>query len=582
MLLLSRTQQQRLARRFSRLYGRDRSDRLMRRFLMMLGRYGIGESVEKKPLWSEKDTVLITYADSLREEGCVPLQTLADFLRKHAKGAVETVHLLPFYPWSSDDGFSVIDYRRVDAANGSWDDVEKLGEDFGLMFDFVLNHCSRKHQWFRDFVTGVEPGRGYFVTADPEEDLSAVVRPRSSPLLTRTSTRHGERWVWTTFSADQVDLDWSNSDLLFEFLDILFLYLSKGARILRLDAVAFLWKTIGTDCLHLPETHEVVKLFRDVLDVVAPSALLLTETNVPHEENISYFGKGDEAHMVYNFSLPPLVLHGLLRGNASVLSRWARELPTLGKGQCFFNFTASHDGIGVRPLQGLVPPEELDWLVGEVKARDGRVSMRSLPDGSEVPYELNISYLEALRDERDENLGQRRFLLSQALVLAMPGLPAVFIHSLLGTPNDLAGLEELGYARAINRRKWDLAELERELEDPESRQARIFHEMLRLLRIRREQAAFHPEAPCEFLDAGPGLFAFTRQSQRSGQTLLCLFNFTAEPVAIETGGEGGTNPGIPAIPPGSTDLLTGWKVPEEEDFQLALEPCGFRWLRVAG
>jgi len=574
MIFLSREQGRRLRRRFDKLYGREVAPRLMERFLMMLGRYGVGEGPqEKRELWNEKDVVLITYADSLRSPGAPPLATLRSFLCEHAKGAIETVHLLPFYPWSSDDGFSVIDYREVARENGSWDDVEKLGEEFDLMFDFVLNHCSRKSAWFREFVIGVEPGKGYFVTADPEEDLSAVVRPRTSPLLTKTATRNGDAWVWTTFSADQVDLDWTNPDLLFEFLDILFLYLSKGSRIYRLDAVAFLWKTIGTDCLHLPETHEVVKLFRDVLEIVAPSSILLTETNVPHEENISYFGKGDEAHMVYNFSLPPLLLYSYLKGDATLLTSWALGLPPLGKSQCFFNFTASHDGVGVRPLQGLVDDSEIAWLAGEVRARGGRVSSRSLPDGSEAPYELNISYREALRIDGDTATSRRRFLASQALMLAMPGMPAVYIHSLLGTPNDLEGLEKLGYNRAINRKKWDREKLEDELGNPGSEQAAIFSEFLRMLRTRREQSAFHPGAGCRFLDLSPHVFAFTRTCPKSRQTILCLFNLTGGEVSVTyTASDGAADI--------ATDLLTGRKVPCDPELDCPLPAYDFVWLRL--
>jgi len=121
-------------------------------------------------------------------------------------------------------------------------------------------------------------------------------------------------------------------------------------RIARLDAVAFLWKELGTNCLHLPETHELVKLFRDVCEIVAPRAIILTETNVPHAENVSYFGQGDEAHMVYQFSLPPLLLHAFITGNGQYLTHWASGLEPPPAGCTFFNFTASHDGVGVRPF----------------------------------------------------------------------------------------------------------------------------------------------------------------------------------------------------------------------------------------
>ncbi|MGE9296820.1 MAG: alpha-amylase family glycosyl hydrolase, partial [Puniceicoccales bacterium] len=297
----------RIKKRLRYLYG-DQADQLTERLYYMVGRYGVGTQPPIKPEnpWTENDVFLITYADMVQQEGEAPLATFRRFATEHLKGAINTVHILPFYPWSSDDGFSVIDYREVKSDYGNWRDVERLGDDFKLMFDLVLNHCSSQSAWFRDFLVGIAPGDEYFLEMDPATDVSAVVRPRTSPLLTKTITRDGDAWVWTTFSADQVDLNWQNPDLLFEFLDILLLYISHGATTVRLDAVAFLWKELGTDCLHLPQTHEMVKLLRDVCELVAPHVLIITETNVPHAENVSYFGNNDEAHMVYNFSLPPL------------------------------------------------------------------------------------------------------------------------------------------------------------------------------------------------------------------------------------------------------------------------------------
>ncbi len=572
MTHLSRELENRLRRRLVKLYGKEAAPDLLRRFRMMLGRYGITAKEGSKSRWSERDTMLITYADSLQDGNKAPLSVLHQFLKEEVEEAIEIVHLLPFFPWSSDDGFSVIDYRKIDSTCGTWSDIEKLGEDFDLMFDFVLNHCSRKNQWFRDFVIGVAPARDYFVTADPDADFSEVVRPRSSELLTKTPTRNGDKWVWTTFSSDQVDLNWKNPDLLFEFLDILFLYLSKGSRFLRLDAVAFLWKKIGTDCLHLPETHEVVKLFRDVLNIVSPDSILLTETNVPHEENLSYFGKGDEAHMVYNFSLPPLVLYGYLKNDSSLLAKWADSLPTLPKGQCFLNFTASHDGIGVRPLQGLVGKEDLDWLIDQVRERDGQVSMRAMPDGSESPYELNISYMEALRVKGDEQLSTRRFLSSQALMLSMPGIPAIYIHSLLGTPNDLEGLKKLGYNRAINRKKWNLQDLKAELNKDGSAQNINFEQYQSLLKIRREESAFSPGAAFTVLSTAPGLFAFIRTCPATGTEILCLYNFLEEELDLSAQ----VSETIGLQIKDAHQLIAS----ETGEGLKMIEPCGFRWLRI--
>lgn len=522
--------------RLELLYGSTRRGLLLRRLYHMVGRYGVGATRQNRPQqhWDEQDVVLITYADMVQSPQERPLQALQAFCVNELKGAISTVHILPFSPWSSDDGFSVIDYRAVEPAYGSWEDVRAIGRNFRLMFDLVLNHCSSQSQWFRDFLTGIDPARNFFLPTDPTEDLSAVVRPRTSPLLTKTVSRDGNVWLWTTFSSDQVDLNWKNPDLLFEFLDILFTYIAHGARTIRLDAVAFLWKEPGTTCLHLPQTHEVVKLLRDVCELVAPQTVLITETNVPHEENISYFGNGDEAHVVYNFSLPPLLLHALLTENTKYLYRWASQLIYPQTGCTYLNFTASHDGIGVRPAQGLLPAKEFDRLIEAVKTRGGEVSSRTLPDGTQAPYELNITYTSALTTEGEpEDISIARFLCSQAVALALKGIPAVYFHSLLGTPNALDTLAQTGRARSINRKKYTTTELQAILNAPESMQAKIFHRYQHLLRRRTSHPAFHPDGAQTFHETPHNLLFIERTSPDGEQTVFCLFNFSAEEIVVK-------------------------------------------------
>jgi len=518
----------RIKRRLRYLYG-EQADQLTERLYHTIGRYGVGTQPPTPPesRWTENDVFLITYADIIQKEGESPLATFHRFATEQLKGAINTVHLLPFYPWSSDDGFSVIDYREVKPDYGSWRDIERLGDGFKLMFDLVLNHCSSQSCWFRDFLVGISPGHEYFLEMDPTTDLSEVVRPRTSPLLTKTITRDGEAWVWTTFSADQVDLNWENPDLLFEFIDILLLYISHGATTMRLDAVAFLWKEIGTSCLHLPQTHEMVKLLRDVCELVAPNVLIITETNVPHAENVSYFGDNDEAHMVYNFSLPPLLLHALITNNSDYLTKWAKglEFPDPGEG-AFFNFTASHDGVGVRPLQGLLPQKEFDKLIAAVEERGAHVSKRTLPDGSQSPYELNITYYSALAGRHDTGLGAARFLCSQAVALAFKGVPAVYFHSLTATPNYHEGVERTHHPRTINRRKYEEGELMHILADDQGVQGKIFRRYLQMLRRRSNYPAFHPDGGQQILEAGPSLFAFIRTSPSGAQSVFCVFNFS--------------------------------------------------------
>lgn len=573
---VSREQLRSVRRRLNLLYGGN-SEKLLERLFMMIGRYGVGrfETISNGDRWDERDSVLITYADSLHAstEGN-PLHTLDQFSQQHLTGAIRTIHLLPFYPWSSDDGFSVIDYRKVDPACGHWQDVERLGQSFDLMFDLVLNHCSSKSSWFKDFVAGIEPARHYFLDMDPAGDYSAVVRPRTSPLLTPTRTRDGEAHVWSTFSADQIDLNWQNPEVLFEFIDILMLYISKGMRIVRLDAVAFLWKSLGTSCIHLEQTHEVIRLFRDIVEIIAPRTILLTETNVPHEENISYFGGGDEAHMIYQFSLPPLLLHGLATGSARYLTHWASELDPPPPGCTFFNFTASHDGVGVRPLEGILPQKETDRLVQHVENAGGKINRRILPDGSERPYELNVTYFSALSDPKDPRLGARRFLCSQALMLSLRGIPGVYLHSLLATPNDTEAVEQTGINRRINRRKWPVEELQTHLSDelPQF----VFQTYLQMLRRRSAQPAFHPDAPQQVFDIDPEIFAHNRVSLNGDQTIVCLYNFTAASKSL----------GVESIraldlPAGDAyDILSGRAQPIESSKPFVLEPYQALWLTV--
>jgi sucrose phosphorylase len=533
MKTLSCNLMHRIHERLSRLYGEERAPRLLERLNLVARRYA--ENSFALPAscpqtsWDQSDVLMITYGDMVRKEGEAPLVTLKRFADEYLKGAINIIHLLPIYPYSSDEGFSVIDYRKVNPDLGDWEDVDAFSQDYSLMLDLVLNHCSRHSQWFQDFVNGIAPARDFFVTASPEDDLSAVVRPRTHPLLTRTQTRHGERYLWTTFSEDQIDLDFSNPDVLFEFLDILLFYASHGARIVRLDAVAFLWKRIGTSCLHLPETHEVVKLMRDVLELVAPNVLLLTETNVPHEENISYFGQGDEAHLVYQFSLPPLLLHALHTGNTRYLHDWAANMDPPPEGCTFLNFTASHDGIGVRPLEGIIPDEELAALIEAVEARGGYVSKRTGPDGSERPYELNITYFDALSDPGKapgkEHLD--RFLCSQTVPMALRGIPSVYFHCLTATPNDHAGVERTGAPRSINRHRWDEAELMSLMKDENSTTHQVFTEYLRRLRLRIQQPAFHPDGKQWVMDLPDGLFGVERTAPDGSQTIFAVANLSS-------------------------------------------------------
>ncbi|MDA9776790.1 sugar phosphorylase [Rubripirellula sp.] len=487
-------------------------------------------SSEFAELWDETDVVLITYADQIRQHGRSPLQAQNKFLLDHSLDDLfSCVHLLPFCPYTSDDGFSVVDYLAVDQASGSWSDINNLGHSFDLMFDLVLNHASQQNSWFQSYLAGNPEYDNYFIEVDASADLSAVVRPRSLPLLTTFESAAGEKQIWTTFSADQVDLNYQNPRVMLRMIEILVEYARRGARIIRLDAIAFLWKEVGTSCLHLRETHAAVKLMRRVLDLVVPGTIILTETNVPHEENISYFGDGsDEAHMVYQFSLPPLLMAAIHNNDTSVLKSWLRDLSPPSQKTTFLNFTASHDGIGVRPLEGIVSAERLSHLLKIVESKGGKVNTRQTTEGTQKPYELNLTYMSAVTGDESEGAVRlaRRFLATQALMLSMQGVPAVYFHSLVGSPNDYKGMQDSGQYRRINRHKYDRDELNRALSDTQGVQSRVFEGYKRLLEVRRNQKAFHPNASQEILDLPTdGLIGIKRVAS-NGSTLVSLINLS--------------------------------------------------------
>ena len=536
-----------MRKHLNRLYGPQRAAQCIERIVAMTGRYGVGYETEPDTdLWDEKTAVLITYADTLRRAGEKPLITLRRFAEKHFEGILSTLHVLPFSPWSSDDGFSVIDYRQISPDYGTWKHISELHNRFELMFDLVLNHVSRKSNWFKNYIANVAPFRDYFIEVDPETDLSAVVRPRNLPLLTPIHWNGTEKHLWTTFSDDQIDLNFANPDVLFEFLDILLFYISNGAKIIRLDAIAYLWKQPGTSCIHLEQTHEVVKLMRGLLDMIAPGVILLTETNVPHEENISYFGDGNEARMVYQFSLPPLLLHALRTGNSQTLSTWAKTVCKTPEGCTWFNFTASHDGIGMRPLAGLIPDAELTTLAEQMKQLGGQVSTKRNSDGSESPYELNITYFSALGGDEHQIA---RFLCSQTVLLGLKGVPALYFHSLTATPNDQEGFKATGRARSLNRKKWDADELETLL-NGQNTTAYLFKEISRRLKIRRKHPAFHPDAAQRVIDLDDELFAFVRTAP-GGEAIACISSFSTVRKEVQLDGL------IPELnnPAPCTDLL---------------------------
>lgn len=476
----------------------------------------------------EKDSILITYADTIYREGEDPLATLHHFLKKYVKDIVTGVHILPFFPSSSDAGFAVINYKEVDPKLGTWNHLRKIARYYHLMVDLVLNHVSSQSKWFQRFLKGDRRYRDYFIWSDSEIVMPEVFRPRETPLSTGFDTAMGKKYVWTTFSPDQIDLNYRNPEVLLRIIDILLFYLSQGVEIIRLDAIGYIWKEAHTSCVNLSKTHQIVRLFRYILQYVAPYALLLTEANFPYKENISYFGEGDEAHMVYQFSLPPLVLDAFARKDASHINRLTRRTR---QDLLFFDFLASHDGVGLPGARGILSKKEVHDLVRTATEHGGLISYQ-IKEGKKIPYELNITYYDAVNDPRrpDDPLAVKRFIASQAIMLALKGVPGIYIHSLLGSRNYLKGVKETGIKRMINRERLPLDDLETTLRDHNSIRHQVLENFLRLLDARKRIRAFHPAGIRRVLDLDRRLVVIERKFEE--ERILALVNVSNDMIPL--------------------------------------------------
>lgn len=567
------------------LYGTKKSAVLFRQIVSSLKNYKKLSDLkilrEKKNKFNEKDVVLIAYGDIIQSSSHPALQCLKEFLDRYLAEQINTVHILPFFPYSSDDGFSVIDYRKVDPDLGTWEDIHDLAQTKKLMIDAVINHISRESDWFKGFIAGDPIFENYFIEPGPDWDLSNVVRPRTSPLLTEVETPAGAKKVWTTFSADQIDLNYANPEVLLEILNLLLFYLRQGATIIRLDAIAYLWKKSGTTCIHLPETHRVIKLLRLVLEEANPEVVLITETNVPHQENISYFGEfdpktgqTDEAHMVYQFPLAPLVLHTLISGSARHLSDWANRLESRG---VFFNFIASHDGIGVLPATGILSEDELNRIIDQIHHHGGQLSHRSNPDSSETVYELNTTLYDALNNPEEPNpeIDMNRYLASQVILLSLAGVPGIYYHSLFGSRNAQELVQKTGRVRSINRKKFSWDQLKAVLEDEENIHKEIFDRYRHLLSIRIDQLAFHPRGKQNVIRFDDRIFGLERIAPDQSSAVLTLVNISSEPVKVSFEVKDTTFNGADAV----LDLISEEKFTvDHQVLRIQLDPYQFLWL----
>ncbi len=477
--------------------------------------------------WNEEDVILITYANTFINEKKQSLKNLIIFLNRYIKKTFNSIHILPYFPYSSDDGFAVINFNEVNQSFGTWDDIKKIANKYKLMTDVVLNHCSSRSHWFEQYKNNKKPGVNFFIEADNKLNTQKIIRPRTSDLLQPHNTVLGSKYIWSTFGADQPDLNYKNPDVLIEMLKIIRSYIENGTQILRLDAVAFLWKDIKTSCINLPQTHEIIKLIRTLIDHLSEKIYLVTETNIPNRENLSYFGNRNEAHLVYNFAMSPLILYSLLSNTHLAFKEWLKRMPPAMFGTTYFNFLASHDGIGLRPVEKILDENAIKKLVKNTEKVGGKVSYRSEGKISK-PYELNISLYDAMRFhliDGDDGFQYQRFISAHTILLSMEGIPAFYIHSLLGTKNDYKKMKHTSQNRSINRHQWNLKLINEKL-NKNTHHRKVFNELSRLIEIRKKQPAFHPNATQFTLELNQQTFGLWRQSLNREQSIFCIHNIS--------------------------------------------------------
>lgn len=465
--------------------------------------------------FSEKDIVLILYPDHIAENGKPSLETLSTFLDTYVKDAVNTIHLLPFYPSGGDGGFAVADYENVDPKYGMWKHITHLAKKYRIMVDFVANHTATTHKWFVEFLNGNKKYQDYFLWFDKQVDTSWAYRTRTSPLLTPFEKKDGSRvWVWTGFSPLQADLNYQNPDVFLDMTKILIHYLNMGASLIRIDAAGYLWKQIGTSSVHMPQTHTILAIWRAIMAEMKPNVYLITETNVPNNINVQYFGKTiPEAHIVYNFGLSPLLLYTFMQKDTTVLNDWTKTLHTPRTDTTYFSITQTHDGVNVRSVDGVLSTEQITHLAQRTKQVGGGINSRLLPDRTTEPYELDVVYKSFLGSSE-------ALLASQAIALCMSGVPGVYFNSLIGGENWEQGVEKNHEKRAINRRKYTLEEITACLEKKEN----TIHEYLHMLSVRAQEPLFAPHIQQTILSVGPKVFGLQRMSGK--EKLLALTNIS--------------------------------------------------------
>ncbi len=485
----------------------------------------------RKKIISEKTSLIICYGDVVYSNEKSSIKVFQSFFQKNLKKYFDTIHFLPFYPSSSDSGFAVKDHYKIEKRIGNWSDLKRISKYNNIMADIVINHSSARGLWFKNFLKRKKPGKDYFLTVNSKFNTSKVVRPRDHKLLKKIKIFDKSDYLWRTFSPDQIDLNFKNPSVLLRFIKIMIHLINNGITIFRLDAIAYLWKENGTKCINLRQTHEIIKLLRIISNYLNIETVIITETNLPEKENLSYFGNSDEANWIYNFSLPPLLIHALLFENNSYLNKWSKNLPVTKLGNNYLNFIASHDGIGIRPTEGILNNKSLNNFLKRLKKNGSKFSYRKVHNKSKKVYEANITVFDALKKSDYDPKGKfflERYVAAHAIMISFEGIPAIYFNSLFGKSNDEAKYIITGNNRDVNRYKWNYKNITRKLSDNKTKQSIFYSNITNLLSIRRKQKAFHPNGKRHNINLGSKLFSFKRVSVDKKQSIICITNLSSK------------------------------------------------------
>lgn len=426
----------------------------------------------------KNEIVLITYADSIGEN----LKELVNVLKEHFKGVVGGVHILPFFPSSADRGFAPITYEEVDSNFGNWNQINSLGEDFYLMFDFMVNHISRQSKYFADFAKNKDKSKyaDFFIRykdfwpngVPTKDDMNLVYKRKDRDPSVEINFADGTKEdLWCTFDSEQVDINLS-SKVANEFIkDSLVGMVKNGAKIIRLDAFAYTTKKVGTNCFFVePDIWEILDNIKKLLEPY--SVEVLPEI---HEHYTIQLEIAKRGYWVYDFALPMIMLYTIYSCSKTRLVEWLKKCP-----EKQFTTLDTHDGIGVVDVVDLLTDEEIEKTKEYLFSKGANVkkAYNSSAYNNLDCYQINCTYYSALGNNDDA------YILSRAIQFFAPGIPQVYYVGALAGENDIELVEKTKQGRDINRHNYSVQEIQENIERP------VVKRLMNLMKFRNSYSAF--------------------------------------------------------------------------------------------